>query len=119
MLQKFGINLEKGTNHMKTLNLYKEGDTWYFDDESKQVKHEPFVMGISEMITEMVGEKKKAKVEFSSEEFEDKQFSLEWLMPENGGNWYGCKELGMAGWLCPVLYKYFDDAPKSLFLRFE
>ena len=33
------------------------------------------------------------------------------------GNWYYSPELDMEGWLCPALLKYFDEAPRELFVQ--
>jgi hypothetical protein len=35
---------------------------------------------------------------------------------EYGGNWYRWPDKGMEGWLCPALFKYFDQAPTELFV---
>ena len=43
----------------------------------------------------------------------------EWLRAGEGGNWYRSEDHGMEGWLCPALFKYFDEAPELIFARFE
>lgn len=34
-----------------------------------------------------------------------------------GGNWYWNESLGMEGWLCPALFKYFDTAPERIYAQ--
>ncbi|MGI8907476.1 MAG: DUF6717 family protein [Candidatus Sumerlaeaceae bacterium] len=38
---------------------------------------------------------------------------------ETGGNWYEWADHQMKGWLCPALFKYFDAAPKTIYVRAE
>ena len=41
----------KPGNAMMSLNLYKTGETWMFDDDTYGIKAEPFVLGMSEIIS--------------------------------------------------------------------
>ena len=41
------------------------------------------------------------------------------MREENGGYWYKVKDFPVEGWLCPALFKYFDDAPESLYIKAE
>jgi hypothetical protein len=36
---------------------------------------------------------------------------------EETGNWYVCKALGIDGWLCGALYKYFDVEPETIYIQ--
>lgn len=54
---------------------------------------------------------------FSASPFPGYTIRLEWRRPEYGGNWYYCADLGVEGWLCPALFKYFDVAPPELYAR--
>nr|WP_323697113.1 DUF6717 family protein [Thiorhodovibrio litoralis] len=40
-----------------------------------------------------------------------------WQRKEYDGNWYRSDTLDMEGWLCPALFKYFDKAPKRIFVQ--
>jgi len=42
---------------------------------------------------------------------------VDWRRAENGGNWYYSADLDMEGWLCPALFRYFSDAPASLYAQ--
>lgn len=35
------------------------------------------------------------------------------------GMWYFAPSLDMEGWLCPALFKYFDEAPTKLYAQFK
>ena len=48
------------------------------------------------------------------------QRRLEWVREEIGSNnWYKADQLASEGWLCPALFKYFDETPKELFVKAE
>src|SRR5215467_8957015 len=54
---------------------------------------------------------------FSSTPFPGHQYRLDWRRAEGGGNWYYSADLDMEGWLCPALFRYFSDAPMSLYAQ--
>ena len=56
---------------------------------------------------------------FSDSPFPGHQASMQRESEEYGGNWYRCEQLGMSGWLCPALLKYFEKAPKNLYLQIK
>jgi hypothetical protein len=53
---------------------------------------------------------------FADQPFPRFQTELEWLREDCGGNWYQETTTRMEGWLCPALFKYFEVAPKRLYL---
>ena len=115
-----------------TIYPYLIGSTWIFDDEQTGLKEEPFVRGMSEMISKVIESKSIPNaaqgfaMTFSDQPFDGHDVELEWLRadePESpmAGNWYrgqiGGEEEVLVGWLCPALLCYFDAAPKRLFVR--
>ena len=38
---------------------------------------------------------------------------------DSGGTWYYSEALGMEGWLCPALFKYFETAPARIYAQFR
>ena len=111
-------------NSMLVIFPYYSG-TWCFDDMTVGLLREPFVMGIPEIIDDMLViakiKKKDARdgfrLIFSAKVFPGYHMKLTWVREESGGNWYtnGAKE----GWLCPALFKYFKKAPKEIYARAE
>lgn len=105
------------------VHLYKLGTAWVFDDPEKGITKEALVMGIDDMITQLAKQQhiKHASVgmilRFSEDPFREQQLHLEWLCKDESmqGNWYHCPELDHQGWLCPVLYRYYDVAPQRLY----
>jgi hypothetical protein len=99
---------------------YKQHGVWVFDDERVGLIREPFVAGADAILDVLTANLPQAeqgvKLVFSAAPFPGytARFVLE--RSEYGGNWYRWPEKGMEGWLCPALFKYFDQAPPELFV---
>jgi len=112
-------------NAINVFYPYKYEGMWVFDDENVGLDKEPFVEGADTMIDHALAKKDLHNPEagfrliFSSGEFPRYDVRFDWLREGNGGNWYGSEEFQMEGWLCPALLKYFDEAPKHIYARFE
>ena len=109
-------------NVLMVIFPYSYEGTWVFDDPSTDLVREPFVCGIPEMIELLVAEIDNAeagfKLLFAASPFPGYQFELTRLREEMGGYWYrlaGERD----GWLCPALFKYFDEAPNHLYVKAE
>ena len=89
------------------------------------MEREPFVAGADTMIDQVLTQKGLKNPEegfrlvFSAGEFPRYDVRFDWLREVEGGNWYASEEFQMDGWLCPALLKYFDEAPKHIYARFE
>jgi hypothetical protein len=109
-------------NCVMVIYPYLHKGTWVFDDEDKGLHREPFIAGIDAMLSNVVDMQNLDKdgfcVQFSSSFLPNAHMTLDWLRAEGGGNWYHCPQLGMEGWLCPALYKYFTEAPKKIWTTF-
>jgi hypothetical protein len=103
-----------------TIYPYKYKDLWVFDDPFVGLEKEPFVSGADDIIDMMVLPLKNAddgfKLLFSKTAFDGFQHSLTRLFYDDDGWWYLHKDSGMQGWLCPALFKYFNDAPEILYV---
>ena len=97
--------------------------TWVFDDESAGLHREPFVEGVPEIIdaavTDIPGARDGFRLTFSAAPFPGVGLELTWIREEFGGHWYKSEQTGREGWLCPALFKYFDEPPKKIFARAE
>jgi hypothetical protein len=107
-------------NSLFTLDPYwTEGGSLVFDDLDRDLIAEPFVCNIDEMLAAAaalsgVDPTCGFRVRFSASSFPTSKFSLLWQREEYGGNTYWSPELEQEGWLCPALYKYYEDAPWEL-----
>jgi hypothetical protein len=110
-------------NALFMISPYMHHGMWVFDDESRDLDKEPFVAGIDDMISLITSETPTAKggfnLIFSSSKFPGSQITLTRQRPIDGGYYYHCEELGFEGWLCPALFKYFDEAPESIHAQFK
>jgi hypothetical protein len=104
-----------------TIQPYWDGHTWVFDDAAVGLEKEPFVEGIPKMIDVLVkdipGAREGFRLTFSPKKFDGAEMKLDWVRAEGGGNVYRLARPRMEGWLCPALFRYFDHAPKQLYLR--
>ena len=84
---------------------------------------EPFVFGIDTMIDRMTesipGAAEGFRLIFSTSQFPGAMAELQWRREEADGNWYFSPTYEIEGWLCPALFKYFDEAPKALYAKAE
>lgn len=108
-------------NSIFVIHPYKFEGTWVFDDESVNLVREPFVAGADTLIDKMVetipGASSGVTLVFSANPFPGNPHEFVWQREEHGGNWYISPEFDMEGWLCPALFKYFESAPKRLFVQ--
>ncbi len=111
---------------MNAINLvvpYKYQGMWVFDDPRVGLDKEPFVSGVDNMIDFLVQDIPDASIGFrllfSITPFPGHMVQLIWRRAEDGGNWYFCPDFNMEGWLCPALFKYFDDAPREIYVKAE
>lgn len=110
-------------NSLMVIVPYKWNGMWVFDDPAVGLTREPFVAGIDTMIDRMTQNIPHAeqgfRAVFSAQPFPGHTEKLEWRRAESGGNWYYNERLHIEGWLCPALFKYFAQAPKTIYIRLE
>ncbi len=112
------------TNSIMVIFPYLYNGTWVFDDKSKQFDKEAFVAGIPPMMESLTSQIPNAhngfRMLFSAAPFPGCHKALEWVRSEAaGGNWYKETETDLEGWLCPSIFKYFDEAPKNIYVQAE
>ena len=110
-------------NAINVIHPYKHAGRWVFDDEAVGLVREPFVSGADDIIETVVSVIPDAgsgfTLIFSATPFPGHQRVFEWRREDSGGNWYYSADLGREGWLCPALFKYFEQAPERIYARFE
>lgn len=97
--------------------------TWVFDDAATGLNREPFVEGIPAMIDELVSNipdaRRGFRLLFSAAPFAGFQKKITRLRPELNGWWYAASDPTAEGWLCPALFRYFDEAPREIYVKAE
>ena len=110
-------------NSLFVIAPYKYHGMWVFDDPQVGLDKEPFVSGADTMIDRITAEIPRAeegfRMVFSENPFPGYMAKLERRREEFGGTWYEWTDTGMEGWLCPALFKYFEEAPKEIYVRVE
>ena len=108
-------------NAINVIAPYKHHGMWVFDDPRVGLVQEPFVAGADTMIDRVVADIPDAEhgftLIFSTTPFPGHQHRLDWRREESGGNVYYAEHLGLEGWLCPALLRYYPEAPKQLFVQ--
>ena len=108
-------------NAINIIKPYKRFGMWVFDDPNVGLVQEPFVGGADTMIDRVVADIANAGagfvMVFSAEPFPGHQFRLEWRRADGSGNRYHSEELGMEGWLCPALLRYFLAPSMQIFVQ--
>ncbi len=97
--------------------------TWVFDDPAVGLEREPFVNGAEKVLDLLTQDFPDARdgfrLIFSDSPFAGFQRSFTLMGEENGGRWYSLDNSTMEGWLCPMLFKYFTEAPARLYAKAE
>jgi hypothetical protein len=110
-------------NAIIAIHPYKYEGLWVFDDAKVGLVQEPFVSGADDIIDRMVhgipGADAGFTLLFSATPFPGYQATFEWRRKDLGGNWYYSQDLGIEGWLCPALFRYFEAAPERLYAQFK
>lgn len=110
--------VKRSANSIMVISPYEHNGLWVFDDDVRGLVREPFVAGIPEMITHLMRElhkdEKKFNLTFSATGFPGSQRKLVWNRKDGEGNWYKMDGADLEGWLCPALFKFFDEAPKEI-----
>jgi hypothetical protein len=110
-------------NQIMVIKPYLWEGVWVFDDPSTGLEKEALIEGMPEMIQMATAQAGIANPEkgfvalFSKGPFPGWQAHLEWVREDMGGNVY--KWNGQEGWLCPALFKYFETAPESIYVKVQ
>ena len=110
-------------NALRVINVYRACGTWVFDDPDVDLHREPFVAGVPQILGLLRSQHgitgEKFNILFSPTPFPGHHAEAEWLEESEGGNWYRTSIDGQAltGWLCPALLKYFEKAPKEIYVQ--
>lgn len=110
-------------NALIVIAPYRHAGTWVFDDPAAHLVREPFVAGVPEMIDVLVrdipGATNGFRMIFSAKPFPGYQKKLAWLRGDMGGNYYKMDQPPLEGWICPALFRYYQTAPKELYVKAE
>jgi hypothetical protein len=108
-------------NTIKVIAPYRYLGTWVFDDSRVGLVQEPFISGADTLIDHAVANIQGADRGFflisSSHSFPGHTIRMIWHRSDMDGNWYCSEGLDHEARLCPVLLKYFDDVPKTLYVQ--
>jgi hypothetical protein len=111
-------------NAIMIIHPYKHRGDWVFDDEATGLVKEPFVAGADDMLDLVTNNGKECTLTFAGTDFPHSQYTLHKIGPGVGnGTIYDFEgEVDGANkfinmWLCPALFKYFDEAPNKIYFK--
>ena len=126
------------SNSILQLRPYDDLGKWVFDDPAVGLRREPFVGNTNALIDLVVVEsgldlaacRKGFLLTFSAASFPGASHRFDWTRGgDGGGNYYRLAAVrsrgkwaarqSTEGWLCPALFKYFDEAPSALYAMAE
>lgn len=116
-------------NALFSLSAYVKNDMWMFDDESRDIKEEPFVAGADTMFDLMSGRSANLSIDqcnivFGSTPIPDYDVHVK-LKGDDGhdGHYYVVEKFvkypaveTFKFWLCPALLAFFDEAPENIYV---
>ena len=109
-------NVQGVNNSIHIISLYKHENVWVLDDPGADLKREPFIEGIPEIIDSLVWDISNAEhgftLYFSDQPMPNYELSLTWKREQYYGNWYEADGFDLEGWLCPALFEYYKGAPE-------
>lgn len=118
---EFYKNITMTNNSILTIQPYRNGNVWVFDDDQVGLVREPFVGSMNDIIDDMVKDLTRPELGFqamfSDQSFPGSVFVLNKIGARDFGTDYRAAWLGIEGWLCPALFKYFTEAPDRLFIQ--
>ena len=104
----------------RTVHAMKDDGYWYVDDDNGFSKADnQLVAGIPEIIECLAGgDASRVSIDYSDEPFPN-AICLTLVSGSTTGSTYRGTINGteMEGWLCPVFFHYFKEAPEKLYVR--
>jgi hypothetical protein len=111
----------KTENSLFVIKPYFDNDSqaWVFDDKERGLHKEALVLGadiLCEALYEKYGD---FSASFSANYIPDSDIVLHRITEpsKERGTWYQEETTHQEAWLCPALFKFFDEAPDSIYLR--
>ena len=119
-------------NALFTLHAYFKNNTWMFDDESRDIKQEPFVAGADVLFDFMSGRESDSSVDecdllFGATPIPDHDLHVRLIGNDGYDGHYYMVEFFKAFrqfetfqfWLCPALLAFFDEAPEDIYVSIK
>lgn len=114
-------------NQINAIRPDRKSGFWAFDDPGVGLRREALVAGMPEILVWLAEQAGVSNPEdgftllFSAQQFPGADVLARRIGPDGGdrGNTYEIQTPRgpMQGWLCPALYKYFDNAPEVIYAQ--
>jgi hypothetical protein len=74
---------------------------------------------IDDLVADIPEARSGFRLLFSSAPFPGYRRKLTRQREQFDGWWYASDELRMEGWLCPAMFRYFDEPPEEIYVKAE
>ena len=112
-------------NQIHVLHPYRYAGQWVFNDPRVELRGEP-LMGVAGQLLDLLIAREKIKraewgfrLLFAATPFPGHQVVLTLKQASYVGAEYAFAGFTQPVWLCPGIYKYFERAPATLYIRVE
>ena len=97
----------------------KSLEAWVFDDEERGLKKEALVLGADLLCQRLYEKYGDFSASFSANYIPDSDIVLHRRTEPSrqNGTWYVEATTKQDTWLCPALFKFFNEAPDSIYLK--
>ena len=114
-------------NSLFVIFAEKHFDTWMFDDPSRELIEEPFVLGTSEAIDFIINDEKctRCRITHSTQPFPRYDAKAIKLDEDMGGYWYclvSPEDMDLEVdyfWLCPATKAFYCDHPETIYVKID
>jgi len=107
-------------NSIHTIEVYRFGSAWVFDDERVGLLKEAFVAGADTLIDKYADGKNNITIMFSTDWFPDHSVVVEKDKDQyDVGTNYTEPVTGHNLWLCPSLNLYYSVSPDRIYVKFK
>lgn len=106
-------------NAIFTIFPYKIQGQWVFDDDSVGLVKEAFIAGADELLDVLTEKAEKCVVLFSQNEFPGHDVKIDLIKSNETGSDYKCDALKQNLWLCPALFLYYPQAPRTIYIKIK
>lgn len=106
-------------NAIKRIVMWKEGNTWMFDESEFGLVREPFVGATNRALDYIADDENEMTFLFSDHAFPNAIEFFTEPIEEFGGATFKCSRIADFCWLCSAMWHYFDELPASIFVTKE
>ena len=104
-------------NTIMTIKMWKEENTWMFNDDIHGLIREPFVGETNQALDFIANGSNPTTILFSASDFPGAVKLFTAPVQEYGGATFICEQIKAKCWLCSAMWFYFNKLPQSIYIK--